>query len=344
MARPLRINVRDGWYHVTARGTERRVIFPDESCHRHFLELLEEMTERHRVKLHAYVLMPNHYHLVLSTPDANLSAAMQWLKTSYSMWFNRRRGRVGPLFQGRFKAELFEGRTQAWPITRYVHLNPVRVKALELNKTARRREGAGAVAAPAELVKRRKAELRSYPWSSYAYYAGYRAAPEWLSVNEVLGGERNKEDGGQTRAYREYVEGLLGASGWDSPMKEAEGGVLLGSAGWVQRMKKRLKGDGREQPAYRALRPRPNWEGVRRAIERVRGEAWLDFADRHGDWGRDMALHVLRMQGGLTLREAAQCVGIAHYQTAAQALRRFAQRMRRDETLRTKLEALTNCM
>ncbi len=85
MARPLRINVPDGWYHVTARGTDRRVIFPDESCHRHFLELLEEMTVRHRVNLHAYVLMPNHYHLVLSTPDANLSAAMQWLKTSYSM-------------------------------------------------------------------------------------------------------------------------------------------------------------------------------------------------------------------------------------------------------------------
>ncbi len=96
MARPLRIQIPDGWYHVTARGTERRAILTDEACYRHFLDLLEEMTGRYRVKVHAYVLMPNHVHVVLSTPEANLSAAMQWLKTSYSMWFNRKEGRVGP--------------------------------------------------------------------------------------------------------------------------------------------------------------------------------------------------------------------------------------------------------
>ncbi len=92
------------------------------------------------------------------------------------------------------------------------------------------------------------------------------------------------------------------------------------------------------------LRLRTDWESVRRAIERVRGETWNDFADRHGDWGRDVALYVLRMRGGLTLREAAQCVGIAHYQTASQALCRFGRRLRQDETLRAKHEALIKCI
>ncbi len=92
MVRPLRIQVPGGWYHATARGTERKAIFGEERCCLRFLDLLEDMAERYRVNVHAYVLMPNHVHLVLSTPDANLSAAMQWLKTSYSMWFNRKHG------------------------------------------------------------------------------------------------------------------------------------------------------------------------------------------------------------------------------------------------------------
>ena len=344
MARPLRILVSDGWYHVTARGIERRVIFPDEACCRHFLELLKEMSGRCQVRVHAYALMPNHFHLVLSTPRGNLSAAMQWLKTSYSMWFNRRAHRVGPLFQGRYKAELFEGRAQAWPITRYVHLNPVRVMALGLGKSARRREATGGVAVEADLVRRRRAELRAFPWSSYGCYVGARKPPAWMSVEEVLHGGQGRKAVEQQRAYREYVEGLLGDTSVDSPLKQAEGGLLLGGAEWVARMKRRLQGDVQEQRAYRHLRPRARWDDIRRAIVQVRGASWTDFKDRHGDWGRDLALYVLRMRGGVTLREAARCVGIAHYQTAAQALLRLKRRLITDQALRARLEEVDNCI
>ena len=94
MARPYRIDIRDGWYHVMSRGIERRLVFGDERDYGHFLELLEEMVERYGVKLHAYVLMGNHYHLLIQTPHANLSRAMQWLNVSYGVWFNRRRRRA----------------------------------------------------------------------------------------------------------------------------------------------------------------------------------------------------------------------------------------------------------
>ena len=95
MARPLRVNRPDVWYNVTARGTERRDIFRDERDRRHLLELMAAGTERFGLRVHAYVLMPNHYHLLLAAPRANLSPALQWINVSYSVWFNRRHERVG---------------------------------------------------------------------------------------------------------------------------------------------------------------------------------------------------------------------------------------------------------
>lgn len=169
MARALRINLRGGWYHVTTRGTERRAIFGEEAEYLHCLDLIGEMAARFRVRIHAYVLLANHAHLVMETPDGNWSAAMQWLSTSYAMWFNRRTGRVGPLFQGRYKAILFEGRTEAWPVTRYVHLNPVRVKGLELGKGQRQAEAKGLCEVAPEILQRRRQVLKDYRWSSYPF-------------------------------------------------------------------------------------------------------------------------------------------------------------------------------
>jgi REP element-mobilizing transposase RayT len=97
MARPLRIERPGVWYHVTARGNERRPIYRDDRDRRHFCELLGEAVGNFGLVLHAYVLMENHFHLLLETPEANLSRAMQWLNVSYSVWFNRRHDRVGHL-------------------------------------------------------------------------------------------------------------------------------------------------------------------------------------------------------------------------------------------------------
>lgn len=133
MSRPVRVDVADGWYHTMARGTERRTIFRDERDCRHFLDLLGKMSERYGVKVHGYALMGNHYHLLIQTPARNCSQAMQWLNVSYSAWFNRRGGRVGHVFQGRFGSSLIQGRGD-WVLvcSTYLHLNPVRVTGLEL--------------------------------------------------------------------------------------------------------------------------------------------------------------------------------------------------------------------
>ena len=108
MARPLRIERSGGRYHVTARGNERKHIFQVEAGRFHFLELLGELGERFGTRVHAYALMDNHYHLLLETPEANLSRAMHWLNAGYCVWFNRRYRRRGHLLQGRFGAFLVE--------------------------------------------------------------------------------------------------------------------------------------------------------------------------------------------------------------------------------------------
>jgi putative transposase len=144
MSRPLRIDVEGGWYHVMSRGIEKRTIFLDDTFRLHFLELLGEMTDRFVVEVHAYVLMDNHYHLILRTPGANASQAMQWLNVSFSAWSNAKRQRVGHVFQGRFRSTLIDG-AGAWllGLSAYVHLNPVRVSALGLGKAANKAESLG---------------------------------------------------------------------------------------------------------------------------------------------------------------------------------------------------------
>jgi putative transposase len=126
MARPIRVEFENAVYHVSARGNERRDIYRDVSDRRRFLETLEEAVERFGVVIHAYCLMPNHYHLLLQTPRANLTDAAGWLQTTYSIRFNRRHRRSGHLFQGRFKVQLVEADDYARQLIKYIHLNPVR--------------------------------------------------------------------------------------------------------------------------------------------------------------------------------------------------------------------------
>jgi REP element-mobilizing transposase RayT len=319
MSRPLRVDVKDGWYHVTARGIERRTIFGEGRECEHCLELLEEMSERYGVEVHAYALMGNHYHLLVRTPRANASAALQWLNVSYSVWFNRRRGRVGPVFQGRFGSVLIDGQG-SWALNAsvYVHLNPLRIGAYGLGKSANRAEAMGLRAPPGEEVRRRLQALREFRWSSWPAYAGYRTPPAWLRTEELL-----RRAGGR-RAYRRYVQqhvtrGLVLPDGFE----DVRGRLALGEQefqaqvrGWVGRVSK-------DQPARKQLLPRVPVAAVVKVVEEKWGEAWGRFAERHGDWGRDLAAYLARKRSGLTLRQIGEALGVREYKTVGKAVQRF---------------------
>ena len=126
MASRIHINWPGALYHVTDRGNERRAIFRDDQDRRRFLDYLGEAVKKYCLQIHAFCLMPNHYHIEIETSQGNISHAMQWLKTTYTVNFNKRHRRVGHLFQGRFKAILVEKENHLLELTLYIHLNPVR--------------------------------------------------------------------------------------------------------------------------------------------------------------------------------------------------------------------------
>ena len=177
MARPLRLEFAGALYHVTARGNERRPIYRDEQDRRRFLERLGAVAERFALRVHAYVLMRNHYHLLVETGAGNLSRAMRQLNGVYTQDFNRRHRRAGHLFQGRYKAIVVDKDAYLLELSRYIHLNPVRV---------------GEVSKPWE-----------FRWSSAGAFVGKSGAPEFLVVGEVLGhfGRRRRRRGGVTPPF-----------------------------------------------------------------------------------------------------------------------------------------------
>ncbi len=214
MARQLRIEYPGAWYHFTCRGNERGLIFKDEADRREFLDILKESLEKYKVYLHGYVLMENHFHLNLHTPQGNLSRFAQRFNTAYTVYFNRRHRRMGHLYQGRYKAILVEKESYLLALSRYIHLNPVKIKKIKKLPISEQID-----------------YLRGYKWSSNSGYGLLRNREDFMCYNDVL-----EYTGGDTKygrkSYREFVEeGLLNDEG--SPLEDIKGQVVLGNSGFI---------------------------------------------------------------------------------------------------------------
>jgi len=333
------VDVAGGWYHITARGIERWAIFANVRDHEHFLELLPAMAERYGVEVHAYALMGNHYHLLIRTPQANASAAIQWLNVSYSVWFNRRRGRVGHVFQGRFASVLIDGEG-SWALLAsvYIHLNPIRTKGEGLGKASNRAESRGLVPMDREAVSRRLKKLRGYRWSSYVAYAGYGPTPAWLTTAELL------KRGGGRKAYRQYIQRHVTRGDSPEGYEDFGGRVALGSQAFLEKAKHWVGRVTKEQPDRKQVLNCVTVAEVVSVVEKKRGEAWAEFSNRHGDWGRELVLYLARRRSGLTLSEIGTALGISEYKTVGKAVQRFAAALPRDRAKRQLVEECLNEM
>lgn len=331
MSRPLRINIAGGWYHVTARGQQRRAIYLDQRDRHHFLELLAELPVRHRVELHAYVLMDNHYHLLVRTPEANLSQAIQWLNVSYSVWWNLKHQRCGSVFQGRFKSVVVEGGGWLLPLSHYIHFNPVAVKGLGMGKREKAAESRGWRKPDKELVAKRLEALRGYRWSSYPAYAGYEPGPAWLTTGELL-----RQVKGERKGYRKLAEDRLRGGQEENLWSALRWGMVLGSETFADSVRQQLK-IGRETSGRKGLRKRIAWAHWVRGMEELKGETWASFRDRHGDWGRDVTLWAARRYGGFTLAELAKAAGGLDYTAVYQSTRRLEQRAKTNAELKSMM-------
>jgi putative transposase len=159
MARPLRVQAAGAHYHVGARGIDKGPVFLSDEDRIRFLVLLGDVVARYGWRCHAYCLMPNHYHLALTTPEPNLGAGMGRLNQVYAQWFNHRHDRVGHLFEQRYWSRLLEAEARVFGVARYIVENPVR---------------AGLAPTP-----------DAYPWSSARAMDGRAAAPRFLDLTWV---------------------------------------------------------------------------------------------------------------------------------------------------------------
>ena len=335
MPRQLRHHVPGGWYHLTTRGLGRREIFGTDRDREHFLELLGGMVERYGVILHAYVLMENHYHLLVESPEGNVSRAMQWLNTSYGVWFNLKHGRSGALFQSRFKSIPVDSEgSWAFACALYIHLNPVRIKALGLGKEERSREKAGMLPEEPkpEAVLARLETLRSHRWSSYPAYAGYVGKPSWLHCDELWrrGCERKGAD--PRKAYRKWLEDYLKQGVEETLFSKMTSALVVGSARFKADVRKPvLKNTGgrTDERRWRRLLP---FSEVAGAVSEAKGEPWDDFVNRYGDPGRDLAIFLARRRCGLTLREIGEQAGMKD-KAVSYACASIGKRLEKDREL-----------
>lgn len=212
MARPLRIEFEGAVYHVMARGNEKRAVFLDNGDFIKFHHIIGQAVEQYSVRIYAYVFMENHYHLLIETPEANLSAFMHQVQTSYTMYFNWRHESVGHLFQGRYKALLVEKDGYLLELMRYIHLNPVR----------------GGLAPRAE----------AWQWSSYPEYLRKPRDGDWLS-REAL--EMYSPD--NTRALRMMREDTTAGIATPPPnlFAQARAQLIIGSREFEEKITQLLK-------------------------------------------------------------------------------------------------------
>ncbi len=179
MSRPPRTQFPGAFHHVTARGNRKANIFLDDLDYLTWLELVERAADRFGFVIHAYCQMPNHFHLLIETPVANLSEAMHFLNCVYSQRFNVRHGLTGHVLQGRFYSVLLEQEAHFLELARYITLNPVR----------------------AGLVQ----NAADWRWSNYRATAGMVAAPEWLDIASTRGRFHGSSDGERIQSYCDFV-------------------------------------------------------------------------------------------------------------------------------------------
>jgi len=234
MARQLRIQYDGALYHITSRGNARKAIYRDDEDRRIFLDTLFTVNKRYNWICHAYCLMNNHYHLIIETPDGNLSKGTRQLNGVYTQTCNKRHHRVGHIFQGRYKAILIEKESHLLEVCRYTVLNPVRAKA---------------AARPEE-----------WRWSSYRGTSGLEKPHPGLTTDWVLG-QFSRRKRQAEKKYREFVDaGTGGVTIW----KKAKGGSILGGDEFIETLMGYIKGhrDIREIPKSQRYINRPGLKEI----------------------------------------------------------------------------------
>lgn len=313
MSRPLRIQYPGALYHVSNRGNERKAIFKDDMDRRAFLEILAGSLDVYSAKLHSFVLMSNHFHLLVETPLGNLSQFMRHFNIRYTSAFNRRHRRSGHLYQGRYKSFLVDGEAYLSMVSRYIHLNPAKVGG---NKN--------------KPVAEQLDMLWNYQWSSLPGFVSLKNRWPFVDYPAVLIEFGGDTAGGRTKYKRQIAADL--AEGL--PVKERiVGQSLLGRDDFVKRISNTHLEAGvpREQPGFAEVRKYLAQDVILDGICRVTGKPREEILGKTGPL-RAMAMDLLYRLGGMKNPDIGRLMGV-DYSTVSQGRKRFRERLGKDKEL-----------
>ena len=290
MARPLRLEFAHALYHVTSRGDRREDIYHDDAARQAWLGVLAQVCKRFNWTVHAYCLMSNHYHLLVETPDANLSAGMRQLNGVYTQLTNRAHGRVGHVFQGRFKAIVVDKDNYLLELARYVVLNPVR---------------AGMVQDPGQ-----------WPWSSYSAMLapGWMPGADWLATDKLLAYfAPDQPSFDREQAQQRYINHVRGGIGLPSVWDDLSGQVYLGDEKFANKMSAMAE---QSPQGARAGRSRLEIPHAQRRPVRLPLQA---YAAQHPD-NRNAAIQAAFATGNYTMAQLAEHFGL-HYTSVSRIVK-----------------------
>ncbi len=317
MTRPLRLEFPGAFYHIVNRGNAQGKIFLNNRDREKFLEYLRDSVDRFSLIVHAYCLMDNHYHLIVETPEANISRALQWLNVSYAVYFNKKRNRIGHVFQGRFKALVVNADEYLQILSRYIHLNPMRAKVVQ--------------------------QPENYRWSSYNAFVGNIEAPEWLETTYVLS-TFQKTRKQAMHLYKKFCEDVDPQS-LENPSKNAVQGFILGNDRFVKSIQEKLiltNADENEIPQLRRLKLRP-------AVEEIVAEVGKEFAwktadilraGKKGNTAREAAIYLSCFHTGLTGKEIGNYYGQISGARVAMILKKIKIKFVTDKQFNKKIKKI----
>jgi REP element-mobilizing transposase RayT len=315
MARPMRIEYPDAWYHVMNRGRRSENIFLEDNDYYGFLKLLIESTAIWNVRIAGYCLMPNHYHLLVHTPDANLSRCMRHINGVYTQRFNRSHQCDGQLFRGRYKAILIDADTYLLQLLRYIHRNPLNAGLVE--------------------------QLDAYQWSSHNGYLSDAKKWAWLYKDFVL--SMLTEDGRQRRrAYREFIV-MDDSREIKSILQKKKLPAILGSQGFVDWVKGRFYEEkiDVEMPQSKVLVP--DKDKIKEVVCKAYGVEEEDLQKSiRGIFNepRNVAIYLTRQLRRDTLDEIAREFRMKRYSSTSSAIERVKAQISEDQRFRRRVERL----
>ena len=331
MARPLRIEYPDAVYHVMARGDGGKFIFNDNTDAQLFLKWLSQVCQSHGWKVHAWVLMGNHFHLLLETPEANLVSGMKLFLGAFAQAWNRRYQRRGHVFQGRYKSipvfgEMASDEAQFRTVADYIHLNPARAK----------------------LAGGRKGPLLEYPWSSLKHYARNRG-PSWLVQERVLKAFQLSQNGRGRRAYVHYLEERARVNRGELPqeaMKALRRGWYLGDLSFRDKLLAIADPQNRSKRKKTSHTPEVKQSHDEAQAEKLieRGLKYFDLSlsrntqnIRKGDFRKVAIATLLKKHTGVTNRWIATQLQMGHENSINRLIRNATKDLKTQAEIR-KLE------